>query len=76
MSDMIETFRMMGDIRTLLRKNLGVPCPECQRLLPRAHPKILLPQGWCKMHRYRDPRPESVIDDFHAEYCKANGGDA
>lgn len=68
MSDMIENFRAMDDLRTLLRKHLGVPCPECTRLLPRAHPKILLPGGYCKMHRYTDPRPDSVIDDFQKAY--------
>lgn len=38
MGDMIENFRAMDDIRKLLRAELGVPCPECVRLLPRAHP--------------------------------------
>lgn len=66
MSDMIETFRALDDTRKELRRELGRPCPECQRLLPKAHPKILLPQGWCKMHRYRDPRPEQLVDDFYA----------
>ena len=32
------------------------PCPECQRLLPKAHPKMLLPGQRCKMHKYTDPR--------------------
>lgn len=65
MSDMIDTFRAMDDNRKALRAELGVPCPECKRLLPKANPKILLPQGYCKMHRYRDPRPDTAIDDFY-----------
>jgi hypothetical protein len=66
MSDLVETFRAMDDVRKLLRAELGMPCPVCQRLLPKAHPKILLPGGFCRMHRYTDPRPDSLIDEFHA----------
>lgn len=40
-----------------LRDKHGVPCPECQRLLPKACPSILLPGQRCKIHSYRDPRP-------------------
>lgn len=65
MSDMVETFRAMDDVRKLLRAELGKPCPECQRLLPKAHPKILLPGGFCKTHRYTDPRPDSLIGNFY-----------
>lgn len=39
------------------RARLGVPCPRCVVLLPKAHPKILMPGQRCKMHNYRDPRP-------------------
>ena len=37
---------------------LGVPCPECKRLLPRASPTILLPGYSCNKrgHKYKDPR--------------------
>ena len=66
MSDMIENFRAMDDLRKIERAELGQPCPDCKRLLPKAHPKILIPQGWCKSHKYRDPRPLSLIDELHA----------
>ena len=71
MSDMIETFRAMDEVRKRMRAELGVPCPECQRLLPRAHPKILLPGGYCKMHRYTDPRPDGLIDQWYAAQADA-----
>ena len=66
MSDMTETYRAMDETRKLMREKLGRPCPECQRLLPKAHPKILLPGGFCRMHRYLDPRPESLVEEFYA----------
>jgi len=60
-----EVGEMYSDIREFqrqLRAKYGLPCPECVRLLPRAHPTILLPQRTCRIHRYRDPRPESLMD--------------
>lgn len=66
MSDVAEMYRGMQDFRKLLRATYGVPCAECQRLLPRAQPKILLPMGYCKMHKYRDPRPELTQADYDA----------
>lgn len=44
------------DARRERRKRLGVPCPECVRLLPKACPTILLPQQRCRIHGYRDAR--------------------
>ena len=58
MSDAIEAFKDMKDHSKALRAKYGVPCPECKRLLPKAHPKILLPGDYCRMHKYTDPRPE------------------
>lgn len=57
MGDMGDVFNAMRDHRKALRRAYGVPCPECQRKLPRAQPSILLPQQRCKIHGYRDPRP-------------------
>lgn len=42
------------------RNRLGVECPECIRLLPKASPSILLPQQRCRIHNYRDPRPRNT----------------
>lgn len=62
MSEAMEYFRDAKDFRKHLRSIYGVPCPECVRLLPRANPSLLLPEQTCRIHRYRDPRPESVMD--------------
>jgi hypothetical protein len=62
MTDTIDTFRALKDHRKALRAKYGVPCPECQRLLPKAQPKILLPQEYCRMHKFTDPRPELTND--------------
>lgn len=66
MSEVAEMYRGMQGFRKQLRAAYGVPCPECQRLLPKAHPKILLPMDYCKMHKYRDPRPELTQADYDA----------
>ena len=50
-------FGAIKDHKKRLRAKYGAPCPECQRLLPKAHPSILLPQQVCRIHKYRDPRP-------------------
>lgn len=57
MGDEGEFWKAVRDHRKDARARLGVPCPECQRLLPKAPAKILLPGQRCKMHNYRDPRP-------------------
>lgn len=66
MSEVAEMYRGMQDLRKLLRATYGVPCPECQRLLPKANPTILLPRQACRIHRYRDPRPELNQADYDA----------
>lgn len=58
MSDWHEDFKVIEEHNRALRAKYGVPCPECVRRLPKANPKILLPQSRCKMHKYTDPRPE------------------
>jgi hypothetical protein len=56
-SELGEIFSAHGDLRKARRKLFGINCPECVRLLPKAHPTILLPQQRCRIHGYRDPRP-------------------
>jgi hypothetical protein len=63
MSDTIDDFRALHDHRKALRAKFGVPCPECKKRRPRAFPSILLPGGWCKIHQFRDPRPELTDAD-------------
>lgn len=57
MGDLWNEFRRA---RKEERARLGVPCPRCIVLLPKAHPKILMPGQRCKMHNYRDPRSWDV----------------
>lgn len=64
MSEMVEIFGAMKDHKKRLRAKYGIPCPECQRLLPKAHPSILLPQQACRIHKYRDQRPELTEEQW------------
>lgn len=64
MSEMFEIFGSMKDHKKRLRAKYGIPCPECQRLLPKAHPSILLPQQVCRIHKYRDQRPELTEEQW------------
>lgn len=64
MSDMGETFRAMNDQKKAIRAKYGIECPECRRLLPKASPTILLPQQRCRIHGYRDPRPELTNEQW------------
>jgi len=65
-SDTIDDFRALKQWRQMKRDKFGVACPVCIERLPRAHPKILLPQQTCRAHRphYRDPRPELTTEDY------------
>jgi hypothetical protein len=58
MSDFAEMHQGLKDHKKQLRAKYGIPCPECQRLLPRANPSILLPQQTCRIHRHKDQRPD------------------
>ena len=58
MSEIGEMYGMHADLRKARRKLFGVDCPECVRMLPKACPTILLPQQRCRIHKYRDPRPQ------------------
>jgi hypothetical protein len=64
MSEMVEIFGAMKDHKRLLRAKYGIPCPECQRLLPKAHPSILLPQQVCRIHKYRDQRTKLTEEQW------------
>ncbi len=64
MSEMADVFGAMKDHKKRLRAKYGVPCPECQRRLPKANPSILLPQQMCRIHKYRDPRPELTSEQW------------
>ncbi len=64
MSDYGDMCRDIRSARRETRDKHGVPCPECQRLLPKANPTILLPQQRCKIHGYRDPRPRTAETSY------------
>ena len=64
MSEEIEAFKAMKDHKKRLREKYGNPCPECFRLLPKASPSILLPQQVCRIHKYRDPRPNLTDEQW------------
>ncbi|OAN52841.1 hypothetical protein A7Q26_06495 [Sphingobium sp. TCM1] len=68
MSDMIDAFRDLKDLRQAERKAFGVPCPACREKLPNAQPKILQPGHLCRAHKphYRDPRPEPTAAEYNA----------
>jgi hypothetical protein len=58
MGDEGDFWKDVREHRKHQRATLGVPCPECVRLLPKACPTILLPQQRCRIHGYRDPRDD------------------
>jgi hypothetical protein len=57
MGDMGELFRDLKEHRKEQRAKHGAPCPVCVEKLPKACPSILLPGQRCRIHSYRDPRP-------------------
>jgi hypothetical protein len=58
MSDMADDFRAIKEDRKERRAALGIECPECKRLLPKANATILLPGQRCSRrgHVYHDKR--------------------
>ena len=68
MSDMIDAFRDLKELRQIERKVFGVPCPVCIERLPKAQPKILQPGQRCRAHKphYRDERPLPSADEYNA----------
>lgn len=73
MSDMIDAYRDLKDLRQTERRVFGVPCPVCVERLPRAHPKILQPGQLCRAHKphYRDPRPEPTANEYNERMVAA-----
>jgi len=68
MGDMGDDFRHFREQKKAARDKFGVNCPECVRLLPKAHPSILLPSQRCKIHKYyRDPRPRTHDNEWMHE---------
>ena len=55
MGDMGDMWNEVKKDRQRKREKYGKPCPECQRLLPKAHPSILLPGQRCRIHGYKMP---------------------
>lgn len=64
MSEVGELFRDYKEDQKNLKELFGVPCPICVLKLPKTNPKILLPGGYCKMHKYKDQRDRSIMDDI------------
>ena len=64
MSEVAEMYGQMRSHKKRLREKFGIPCPECQRLLPKANPSILMPQQTCRIHRYKDQRPELTDTEY------------
>ena len=55
MGDMGDDFRAWDADKKERKAKFGIPCPDCKKRLPKAHPKILMPNQkcWCG---YRDKR--------------------
>lgn len=67
MSDTVDGYRSMKEMKRIERERIGVKCPVCIERLPKAHPKILLPQQLCRAHKphYRDPRERLSSDEWN-----------
>ncbi len=56
-SDAIEGFQAIKEIRKEQRQRLGVDCPGCKIRFPKTNPSKLMP-GWrCRACGHVDPRP-------------------
>jgi len=66
-SDSVDMFRSMKDMRRLERERFGIKCPVCVEKLPKAQPKILMPGQSCRAHKpgYQDPRPRLTAEQFN-----------
>ena len=70
MSDYGDLCHDLKEAKRKARQQFGVPCPECKRLLPKAHPSILLPRQRCNIHDYRDPRPRTSGNEYMTDVKK------
>lgn len=68
MSDTIDGFRDLKELRRLERERFGIKCPVCVDRLPKAQPKVLLPGQVCRAHKphYRDPREQPTAEQWNA----------
>lgn len=56
MGDMGDFYNALREERRERRERLGIECPRCKEVRPKASPSILLPGQRCKVDGYRDPR--------------------
>jgi hypothetical protein len=61
MGDMGDYYNDLKQARKERRALLGVDCPRCKIVRPKAHPSILLPGQRCRVDGYRDPRPDDRL---------------
>ena len=49
MGDMAEVWKDWKEYKKERKERLGIPCPDCTIRLPKAQPKILMPNQkcWC-----------------------------
>lgn len=53
-------WRAVKDERREKRARLGMECPQCKVVRPKAHPSILMPGQRCKVDGYVDRRPRAA----------------
>ena len=60
MGDMAEIFNEWKEYKKESRQMLGMPCPDCTIRLPKAQPKILMPNQkcWCGYVDKRERKQE------------------
>lgn len=61
MGDEGEFWRDVKVHRRAERERLGVSCPRCKEVRPRAHPTILMPGQKCRVDGYVDPRTQEGV---------------
>lgn len=66
MGDMGDLFNEYRAFKKERKQRLGMPCPDCTIRLPKAQPKILMPNQkcWCG---YRDNRPREAARGIKEE---------
>jgi hypothetical protein len=63
MGDVGDVFKAWKSHKKERRDALGIPCPDCTKRLPKADPKILMPNQkcWCG---YKDRRPREKDNEL------------